>query len=394
MDLSQWLTGRKLVVCVGSGGVGKTTTAATIGLWAAAHGRRAIVLTIDPAKRLANSLGLSEMGGEPTPIDLRPLADAGVTLVEGGELWAMMLDSRKTFDALIGAVAPSPEARDRILANHVYRSMADALSGSQDYMATEKLHDLVRDGTWDLVVLDTPPVKNALDFLESPGRVVQFLDERVIGWFLAPLRQRGSGGGLLGGWASRLLSGPSQVMYQLLGFVFGQEFLDDFGEFLHAFQGLYEGFRARHATVMALLRSESTSFVTVCAPSDASVDVAVFFGRELGARSLPYAGAIVNQVHATLPGRLDARAALGDAADAAAFGLGDATAAGLLARLGRAHERLANLVAAEQQLIAQVRGATAGGFLQQVPRLESDVHDLPALWRVAGEIFGKPAQRG
>ncbi len=393
MDLSQWLAGRSLVVCVGSGGVGKTTTAATIGLWAAAHGRRAIVLTIDPAKRLANSLGLSEMGGEPTQIDLQPLAATGVHMAEGGELWAMMLDSRKTFDALIGAVAPSPEARDRILANHVYRSMADALSGSQDYMATEKLHDLARDGRWDLVVLDTPPVKNALDFLESPGRVVQFLDERVIGWFLAPLRQR-SGGGLLGGWASRLLSGPSQVMYQLLGFVFGQEFLDDFGEFLHAFQGLYEGFRERHATVMALLRADTTSFVTVCAPSDASVDVAVFFGRELRARALPYAGAIVNQVHATLPGRIDPQAALGPAAHAAAAGLGDTAAPGLLARLGRAHERLASLVSAEQQLIAEVRAATAGGFLQQVPRLESDVHDLPALWRVAGEIFHKPAQRG
>jgi anion-transporting ArsA/GET3 family ATPase len=378
VDLNAWLDRTRLVVCVGSGGVGKTTSAAAIGLWGALRGRKVIVLTIDPAKRLANSLGLDQMGGEPTRIDLSGVPDAT------GELWAMMLDSRGTFDALISAIAPSDEARQRILGNHVYRHMADALAGSQDYMATEKLHDLVASGSYDLVVLDTPPVKNALDFLESPGRVVAFLDERVLGWFIQPAST---------GWGARLLGGATTIMNRLLGAIFGQEFLDDFQEFLRDFAGLYEGFRTRHTAVLGMLRAPDTAFVTVCAPTSSSVDVAVFFQEELGKRSLPRAGVIVNQVHRCESTADDAQQALGGLAAVHAVGLPERTTPMLLARLGRAHARLRHLVTIEQELVSRVRGVTGrGSFLQQVPRLEGQVYDLAALRRVGQAIFEAPAE--
>ncbi len=378
VDLDAWLDARRLVVCVGSGGVGKTTTAAAIGLRAAQRGRKAMVLTIDPARRLANSLGLDRMGGEPTPIDLSALPEAT------GELWAMMLDSRGTFDALIAQVAPSPEARDRILANHVYRHMADAFAGSQDYMATEKLYDLVASGRWDLVVLDTPPVKNALDFLEAPGRVVSFLDERVLSWFLSDERGRR--------WGS-ILSGGRAFLFQLLGYVLGAEFLDDLEAFLRDFQGLYEGFRERHQAVIALLRDPTTAFVTVCAPTESSADVARFFEAELAARTLPRAGLIVNQVHACRAGTDDAGEVLGAAAIEAAAGLPPATTASLLARLGRAHARLRGRVEQEQAVASSVRASAGGeGWYQEIPRIEGEVHDLTSLSAVGAFLCGRPAE--
>jgi anion-transporting ArsA/GET3 family ATPase len=389
MDLNRWLDGVSLIACVGSGGVGKTTTAATLGLYAAARGRKVIVLTIDPAKRLANSLGLQGMSGEPTRIDLARLPEIGVQPAEGGELWAMMLDSRGTFDALISAVSPTPEARDRILGNHVYRAMADALAGSQDYMATEKLYDLVRDGRWDLVVLDTPPVKNALDFLEAPGRVVAFLDERVLSWFLAPIRSRKSGGG----WASWLLSGATGGLYKLLGYVFGQEFLDDFGEFLDDFNGLYEGFRQRHTAVLALLRDPRTTFVIVTAPTEASVDVARFFEVELRRRELPLAGRIINQVHVIGEAGPGDAAALEAQAAAQAGDLPTQTAPRLVAHLQAALAELRARVASERAVLAELQTEARGGFWKEVPRFAQDVHDLPALWAVARAIFEGPPSR-
>jgi anion-transporting ArsA/GET3 family ATPase len=379
MDLDAWLGNVSLIACVGSGGVGKTTTAAAIGLWAATRGRRVMVLTIDPAKRLANSLGLEQMGGEPTRIDLSSL-DAS------GELWAMMLDSRGTFDTLISSVAPSEQARDRILNNHIYRHMADAFAGSQDYMATEKLYDLVESGNYDLVVLDTPPVKNALDFLEAPGRVVSFLDERVLSWFLSPYDRQQV-------WGGRLLAGTSAFVFRLLGYIFGKEFLDDFAAFLKDFNGLYEGFRKRHQAVLDLLRADDTAFVTVCAPTESSVDIAVFFQRELRQRELPVAGVVVNQVHRLDVEGDDAVGAIGTAADALDDDLAPGTRARLMKRLEAAQSRLRTLVSAERTLADKVRAVSQNGFYQEVPRIEGEVHDLPSLLAVGRYLFGAPAEQ-
>lgn len=380
MDLNAWLADVKLIACVGSGGVGKTTTAAAIGLWAATQGRKVMVLTIDPAKRLANSLGLESMGGDPTPIDLSSLPDAT------GELYAMMLDSRGTFDTLIASVAPSDEARERILSNHIYRHMADALAGSQDYMATEKLYDLVSSGDYDLVVLDTPPVKNALDFLEAPGRVVSFLDERVLSWFLAPYEKKQV-------WGSRLLAGTSAIVFRLLGYIFGKEFLDDFAAFLQDFNGLYEGFRTRHQAVLDLLRADDTAFVTVCAPHGASMDIAVFFQEELAKRNLPRGGVIANQMHSAELPDLDVDAALGELAESLDDDLPEGTRNTLFERIRHAHERLQAIVQAERKAVAEVRSVATGGFYQEVPRIEGEVNDLASLHEVGRYLFARAAER-
>lgn len=377
MDLNAWLANQKLVVCVGSGGVGKTTTAASVGLWAALEGRKVMVLTIDPAKRLANSLGLEGMPPEGARIDLSSVPEAK------GELWAMMLDSRHTFDDLIGRIAPSEEVRDRILANHIYQQMSNAFAGSQDYMATERIYDVASSGDFDLVVLDTPPVKNALDFLESPGRLVKFLDQQVLSWFIEPSRK-----GLLGG----LMQGTSAIVLRLLSAVLGKAFVEDLTEFMQDFETLFDGFRKRHEEVQKLFRADGTTFVTVCAPTESSTDVAVFFQQELARRELPRGGVIVNQRHRCEAETDSARDALGTVAEQLGSDLSERAVASLLARLTMAHKRLADLSAAEAGVIAPVVAASHGaGFYQEVPRLDTEVNDLASLRRIGQHLFVQPA---
>ena len=243
VDVGAWLDQTQLVICVGSGGVGKTTMAASIALQGALRGRRAVVLTIDPAKRLANSLGLSSIGNEATVIDL------GARAHEQGSLSAMMLDSKSTFDSLIEKIAPNPSVRDRIYGNHVYKHMASTFAGSQDYMATEVLHDLVESGAYDLVVLDTPPVKNALDFLESSNRVIEFLDERILSWFGSSETVKGS---------KRWLFNTQAIVGRFLDTLFGKDFLKDLTVFFQDFGNLYEGFVKRHKRVQEHRHSINT----------------------------------------------------------------------------------------------------------------------------------------
>ena len=364
--------GRNLIVCVGSGGVGKTTTAATIGLWAAKRGRKVLVLTIDPARRLANSLGLSEFGNAETRISLDE-----VDVADGGELWAMMLDTRTTFDQLIRNTAPDEATAKRILANPIYVTMSDTFAGSQEYMAAEKLHDVVLGGAYDLVVLDTPPVKNALDFFEAPGRLSRFMDPRVIDWFLQPPSQ---------GLFSTVVHGTSTVVWKLLGYVFGREFLGDLAEFFQLFKDMVEGFRQRHEKVLQLFRSDRTRFLTVCAPTEPSIEVAGFFAEELKKQDYPRAGLVVNQVHVSVAGALEAGVLLGEAARELASDLEPRTAASLVARLGAAHGRLRQQAGTEAALLDRVR-PLAGGALVEVPRLEHEVHDLDGLLAVAGHLF-------
>lgn len=373
MDLNAWMDEAGLVVCVGSGGVGKTTTAATLGLWAALRGRRVMVLTIDPAKRLANSLGLERFGNSETRIDLAGLPETQ------GELWAMMLDSRSTWDSLIARVAPTDAVRERILHNRVFRVMADTFAGSQEYMATEKLYDLVSSGSYDLVVLDTPPVKNALDFLESPGRLISFLDEKILGWFLSPYDRATVFGSLMGG--------ASTVFFRLLGTLFGSDFVDDLTELMRDFKELYEGFRTRHTETLRLFRATTTHFVTVCAPTESSVEVAEFFQAELRNRELQRTAVIVNQVHSCQAAEDDAAAVLGPHV-AAVGGVDTSVTARLLARLSMAHRRLRDLAAAERILIDRAgRAATGVRFFCEIPRLDDDVCDLQGLHEVGRALF-------
>jgi anion-transporting ArsA/GET3 family ATPase len=373
--LGDLIANRKLVVCVGSGGVGKTTTAAAIGLQAAIAGRKVLVLTIDPARRLANSLGLSRFGNDETRIDLSALPEAK------GELWAMMLDQQQTFDDLIKRISPNEERRDAILNNRVYRATADNISGSQDYMATEKLYDVVESDRYELVVLDTPPVKNALDFLDAPGRLARFLDKRVMKWFLSPYDKDRVFG--------RLLTSTSAVVFRLLSHVFGREFLDDLAEYFQHFRDLYDGFRERQEAVVEMFHDrQRTSFFIVCAPNGPSTEVARFFLDELRARRMPNPGIIVNQRHLTLGEQLDARAELEGSLTGLAGEVPSTAANSLMARLGAAHRRMLGLSKAEASIVSGLLSALQASQMSwQVPRLDDEVNDLAGLARVGSYLF-------
>ena len=368
---AEWLERCRLVVCVGSGGVGKTTLAATTGLWAAMQGRRVMVLTIDPARRLANSLGLDSIGNEPRDI----------ALPEGaGSLSAMMLDPRHTLDHLVTQLAPDEATAQRILANHVYRHLSNTLAGNQDYMATEALYDLVNSGQYDLIVLDTPPVKNALDFLESPGRLMNFLDERVLKWFLAPYEEHRRGG-VLGG----MMLGTTAIVFRLLAHVFGQEFLDDLAQFFQDFKHMLAGFSQRHGAVLELLEASDTSFLTVCAPTPPSLDVARFFQEELGGRGLHRGGVVVNQVHQCHHDAHDT-----EVLEPHLASLDPVLARRVLARLGMAHRRLRKQAEADAVRVAGVRDLAREGFFVTLPRQQHEVHDLDGLLALGRALYATP----
>ncbi|MCB9780438.1 MAG: ArsA family ATPase [Alphaproteobacteria bacterium] len=366
---------QRLLLCVGSGGVGKTTVAASLAVQAALRGRRVLVLTIDPARRLANSLGLQRFGNDAVPV---ALPDGGEP---GGSLHAMMLDPHTTIRQLIERVAPDAASAERILHNRIFRAIADSIAGSQEYMATEKLYDVVDSGRYDLVVLDTPPVKNALDFLDAPGRLARFTDRQIMKWFLAPYEEgRGFG---------RLLWGTSAVVFRLLGYVFGKEFLGELSEFFQAFRDLYDGFRERSEAVVEMFAAPSTRFLVVCAPTASSVDTARFFLGELRQRGLPCAGVVVNQRAVVGSVAPDAEAALGALAHEHEAGLAPHTADALVARLGAADRRLRELAALEQRRLAFVGQAMAPSqSIWGAPRLEGEVHDLDALIRLGGFLTG------
>ncbi|MEJ7717042.1 MAG: ArsA-related P-loop ATPase [Thermoleophilaceae bacterium] len=284
-DLAGVLEGREVVVCAGPGGVGKTTSAAAIGLAMAARGLRVAVLTIDPARRLADSLGLEEIGGEERRVDPERLSAAGVEA--RGELWAAMLDAKRTWDELIERHAPDERTRDAVLGNRIYKELSSAVAGSQEYMAMEKLHELHAEGRYDLLVLDTPPTRNALDFLDAPARLSRFIDSRSLRLFL-----RSNRGSL------RLLGRSSQALFAVLRRVTGVDLLEDMAEFFRSFGGMSEGFERRAREVGALLADrERTTFVVVASPAEEAVDEAIFFRRRLRESGLPFGAAVVNRVH-------------------------------------------------------------------------------------------------
>src|ERR671919_1872886 len=267
---------RRIVVCAGAGGVGKTTTAAAIALGMAERGLKVAVVTIDPARRLADSLGLEELGNEPR-------------LVEGeleGELWALMLDSKRTFDALIERLAPDEATRDEILANRIYQQLSGAVAGSQEFSAIAKLYELDQDGDYDLLVLDTPPSRNALDFLDAPGRLAGFFQGRAIKMFLRPA---GLGG--------RILGRGTGVVFGLMERLTGVDLLHDLSVFFRALGGMIDGFTERARRVGALLEDPGTTFLIVSAPRHDPVEEAIFFHGKLADASMPFGGLVVNRVH-------------------------------------------------------------------------------------------------
>jgi anion-transporting ArsA/GET3 family ATPase len=365
---------RRIAVCVGPGGVGKTTVAAAIALDRAMAGARALVCTIDPARRLANALGLASLGNVESRVPEHKFTEAG--LRPRGALFAMMLDVKRTWDDLVTRHAPDPRRRERIFRNRLYQQMSSALAGSQEYMAMEKLYELATDRDYDVIVLDTPPTAHALDFLEAPDRILDFLGNETARALLAPA----AGVGRLGLRLAQL--GGGYIAKTLARFT-GQEVLGDLGDFLQGFQGMYDGFKERAAAVHDLLSRPEVGFVLVTSPSPVAIEETLAFHERLHAESMPIAGVVANRVTpdlwpggGPLPGAEELSAAL------AAAGGGDGTLASRLAATLAEHQALA---AAEERALGRLF-SEAEAPRAIVPRLETDVHDLAGLARLAERL--------
>jgi anion-transporting ArsA/GET3 family ATPase len=367
------LEGKRICICAGSGGVGKTTSSAAIAAGMAARGKRVAVLTIDPAKRLADSLGLPELGNEERQVDPGLFADAGVEM-DGGELWAMMLDAKATFDELVRRHAPDAETRDRILSNRIYQQLSAALAGSQEYMAMEKLFELHAEDRYDLLVLDTPPSRNALDFLEAPRRLMQFIEGRALQVFMKPT-----------GLGMKVFGRGTSMMFSVLRRLTGVEVLEDLSEFFQAFSGMVGGFRERAKRVNELLANPETCFLVVCAPQGEPITEAVYFHRKLVEAELPFGGVIVNKVHyeSELPAYdEELEQQLADA-------LGDLD---LARRVIDNFDDYRALAARDQRNIRRLTAEMRARLVIQVPYLDADVHDLAGLMRMNEYLFAAGAR--
>lgn len=360
--LAELVTERSIIVCSGSGGVGKTTTAAAAALEGARRGRKACVVTIDPAKRLADALGLA--GG---------LTNAP-RRIEGpwpGELWAVMLDTKSTFDDLVTTYSATREQAERILANRFYRNISGALSGTQEYMAAEKLYELHEGADFDLVVVDTPPTRNALDFLDAPDRLNRFLDHRLYRILMTPTRAY-----------LRAVNVAAQAFLRTLTKVVGGEVLQDAIAFFQAFDGMEQGFRDRARRVVELLTAPDTAYVLVASPRKDTVEEASYFATKLGENDVRIAALVVNRVHPAF--------GAGTAAQAAAHAerFGDQALGALWANLAEFRQVAEREVAALAGLADQVAPAP----IIHVPFLRSDVHDLDGLAQINVHLFpGPPA---
>jgi anion-transporting ArsA/GET3 family ATPase len=340
----------------------------------AAEGKKVCVLTIDPAKRLADSLGLEQLGNEAKRVDPDLFERHGIEM--RGELWAMMLDAKATFDELVSRHAPDEESRDRVLQNRIYQQISNALAGSQEYMAMEKLFELNSEGRFDLLVLDTPPTRNALDFLEAPRRLTQFIEGRSLRVFMRPT-------GIAARVAGRGASAALSILKRILGF----DLLADLSEFFTAFSGMVDGFQERAKRVNELLADRKTCFLVVCGPQGEPISEAVYFHRKLVEAKLPFGGVIVNKVHYPSEHlRVDGEDLRGALAEA----LGEDDLAGRVADNFADYQALAERDARNiDHLAAELRTST----VIRVPYLDEDVHDLRGLAEINRYLFATGEER-
>ena len=355
-------TANRVVVCCGAGGVGKTTTAAAMALRAAEYGRTVVVLTIDPAKRLAQALGIKDLGNTPQRVPLAP----EVT----GELHAMMLDMRRTFDEMVVQYS-DPGRADAILENQFYQTVATSLAGTQEYMAMEKLGQLLAEDKWDLVVVDTPPSRNALDFLDAPKRLGSFMDSRLWRMLLAPGRGIG-----------KLVTGAVGLAMKALSTVLGSQMLSDAAGFVQALDATFDGFRQKADKTYELLKRRGTQFVVVSAAEPDALREASFFVDRLSNEHMPLAGLILNRTHPTLSDLHAEKAE--EAADELAAEDPDSLAAAVL----RIHADRAHTAKREVRLLSRFTGANPHVAIVGVPSLPFDVSDLDALRAIADQITG------
>jgi anion-transporting ArsA/GET3 family ATPase len=364
-ELTAHLAGRRVIVTLGAGGVGKTTTSAALALGLAMRGSKVAVVTIDPARRLATSLGLDELSGEPHRIDDARLREEGLQVK--GELWAMMLDAKATFDAVIESLAPDGETREEILANPVYGELSTAVAGSQELGAVAKLYELYEQHDFDVIVLDTPPSRNALDFLEAPGRLLGFLEGRALQVFLAP-----------GGLTAKLFGRGTALVFAIFARVTGVDMFAELSTFFRSMSGVLDGFGDRTRAVQALLRSEEAAFLIVTSPEPEPVREARFLAERLAESGRPAPRLVVNRVH------------LG--------GLGERSATELSAQLEpavgedlarRAAANLADvdvLVRRDREAVSELSEHFDGNRPVLVGHLDEEVQDLLGLSRIAEQL--------
>jgi anion-transporting ArsA/GET3 family ATPase len=373
LDVDRLLDDRDtgIIVCCGSGGVGKTTISAALALRAAERGRKVVVLTIDPARRLAQSMGIEVLDNTP-----RPVAGVISTGTKGGSLDAMMLDMKRTFDEVVESQA-SPEKAAQILENPFYVALSSSFAGTQEYMAMEKLGqlhaDAQRDGTYDLIVVDTPPSRSALDFLDAPERLSSFLDGRFIRLLLAPAKG-----------PARLMSAGFGLVTTALTKVLGTQVLRDMQTFVAAFDTLFGGFRQRAQKTFELLQADGTAFLVVAAPEPAALREAAYFVERLSEDEMPLAGLVVNRASPQPEGDISA-----DEAMAAAQRLRKQREDSLTAGLLRLHADRVRMVERETRLRSRFEAAHPQVPTAVVPALAGDVHDLAGLRQVGSLVAGE-----
>lgn len=365
--------GTQIIVCCGAGGVGKTTTAAALALRAAEQGRRVVVLTIDPARRLAQSMGLDQLDNTPRTVK-------GVNAANGGRLDAMMLDMKRTFDEIVESHS-TPDKAQQIFANPFYQALSSSFAGTQEYMAMEKLGQLRaqadRDGSWDLVVVDTPPSRSALDFLDAPARLGSFLDGRFIKLLLVPAK--------VGGRAYlKVFATGINAVTNALTKVLGAQVLTDISTFVAALDTMFGGFRERADVTFRLLQEQGTSFVVVAAPESDALREASYFVDRLASERMPLAGLVLNRVHDVVAGSLSAERSI-----AAAETLAELKAHPLTAQLLRLHAERSRVATREHALTRRFTGAHPDVPITRVAAMAEDVHDLDGLRQVGRDLAAR-----
>ncbi len=378
-DLGQLIDSRRVLLCVGCGGVGKTTTCAAIGLAAAQRGKRVLCLTIDPSQRLAQSLGLERINTEAQQIDPQVLADAGLDV--SGSLTVMMLDTKRTFDALIETLAPTAEKRDAILGNVIYHYISTSLAGSSEYMAMEKLYAVKDDPRYDLVVLDTPPTSHALDFLDAPQRLVGAFDSPALRWLLQAFQSSGTLSlGVLARTAATVLRG--------IGRIVGGGFLERMGGFAVELNEVFGGWRARADEVARALRGPEVAYLLVTTPQPMCVREVLFFAQRLRQQQLRADAYVVNRVHRQAPDGISTEA-IEQALSSRELGLPSSSAERIAAtaadeaRLGQL-DRL-HMVTLEE-VFDDGDDDSAAPLVVQVPDFATDIYDVERLASVAAVL--------
>jgi anion-transporting ArsA/GET3 family ATPase len=378
-SLESLLAAKEIVICCGSGGVGKTTTAAAAAAMAAAHlGGKVLVITVDPARRLASALGLEQFGNVETQVPPKLFADAGVE--PRGELWAAMLDTKQSWDELVRSHAPDAATRDAILANPLYHNITGRFVQSHDYIAMERLYEIHASGRYDLIVVDTPPTRNAIDFLEAPDRMADFFSSRLLRWLTVPAR-------------SRVFTIASKPFYTAADRILGSQFLQDIAEFFLLFQTMYDGFVERARAVTRTLSDKRTTFVVVSTLEAAPVREAEFFIDALRDRKFPLGAVVLNKV---LPSWFGDRAATGvaqrlcaDAGPLAEAVAGDDLDTAAVTRvLGEVGESFLNFqVVATREAEQRAELATGTDVVATVPYADHDITDLAGLLELGESLW-------